>query len=344
MAQSLRLLTVVILFLTVQIHSSSSDDVGCQPFKPTPLSSIHCTKPKWTRQATTVAGTTRQQESSNMQLSSPSGIFIDHYDNLFVADEGNDRIQKLSIKSKNIGFTIAGGNGRGSALNQLKEPTHVYVDSVGSLFITDRGNLRVQKWFPGGLEGATIASGRAYSNHWFQGLTGNRKHLNEIYSSESIRGNGRIMRYPVVGGIDNAPTYATLLGFVNSIPGNLVLDECNNVYVVDSANGNILKFRSGNSTGEQIASGFISPNDIALDAYGNLYIVERDTNRVQRLNVHAGTRETIAGNEDGARGNDNEHLNKPWSIAFDSHNNLYVSDKDNHRIQKFSFEEGDIYC
>ncbi|CAF1450912.1 unnamed protein product [Adineta ricciae] len=209
---------------------------------------------------------TGKQGSSNVQLSNPSGIFIDHYGNFFVADEDN---------------------GRGSALNQLKEPTHVYVDVVGNLFITDRGNLRVQKWFPGGLEGVTVASGRVYSGHCFPGLSDNRKHANKIYSSESIRGSGRIMKYPI-GGVSNVSTYATLLSFVNSTPGNVVLNECNSVYVVESSNGNILKFSSGNPTGEQIATNLISPNDIALDPCGNLYIVGRDFNRVQKLRFEEG--------------------------------------------------------
>ncbi|CAF1649637.1 unnamed protein product, partial [Didymodactylos carnosus] len=153
-------------------------------------------------------------------------------------------------------------------------------------------------------------------------------------------GRGRIMKYPLGG--DDSPSYATLLGSVTRNPGGIVVDECNSVYVADPFGGNILKFSSGNSTGEQIASGLITPNDVALDTYGNLYIVERDTNRVQRLNVHDGTREVIVGNKEGAEGSDSEHLNKPWSIAFDSENNLYVSDKENHRVQKFSFHEGDL--
>jgi hypothetical protein len=324
------------------MHSTSADEIVCQPFKPIPFFSTPCTKPKWAQQGITIAGTTGKQGSSSIQLIGPSGIFIDHYDNLFIADEGNDRIQKFSPRSMDVGLTIAGGNGRGSALNQLKEPRDVYVDSAGTLFITDRGNLRVQKWFAGSAQGITIASGRGYSGHWFQGLSGNRKQINEIYSSESIMGRGRIMKYPLGGG--NSPSYATLLGSVSRNPGGLVVDECNHVYVADPFDGNILKFSSGNSTDEQIASGLITPNDVALDTYGNLYIVERDTNRVQRLNVRDGTREVIVGNKEGAEGNDSEHLNKPWSIAFDSENNLYVSDKENHRVQKFSFHEGDLFC
>lgn len=343
MADCLRLLiVVVVLLLTVYMYPIAADGISCQPFEAPPVLSTPCTKPKWIRQGITIAGTAGKPGSSKTQLSGPSGIFIDHDDNLLIADEGNDRIQKVSPRSTVASLTIAGGNGRGSALNQFKGPRDIYVDAAGNLFINDRGNLRVQKWFLHSAEGITIASGRDYSGHWFQGLSGNRKQINEIYSSESIMGRGRIMRYPLGGA--GSPSYATLLGSVSRNPEGLTVDECNNVYVTDPSDGSILKFSNGNSTGELIKSGLITPNDVALDKYGNLYIVEKDANRVRRLSVSDGSREVIVGNEDGAAGSDSEHLNKPWGIAFDSENNLYVSDKENHRIQKFDFLNGALFC
>ena len=343
MAVSLRpLLVVNVLLLTVYMYSVVADGVPCQPFKATPFLSTPCTKPRWVQQGITIAGTAGKPGSSNIQLTGPSGIFIDDDDNLLIADEGNDRIQKVSPRSTSANLTVAGGNGRGSAVNQLKGPRDVYVDAAGNLFINDRGNLRMQKWFVHSAQGITIASGRDYSGHWFQGLSGNRKQINEIYSSESIMGRGRIMRYPLGGA--GSPSYATLLGSVNRNPEGLTVDECNNVYVADPSDGSILKFSNGNSTGELITSGLITPNDVALDKYGNLYIVEKDANRVRRLSVSDGSRKVIVGNEDGEVGSDSEHLNKPWGIAFDSENNLYVSDKENHRVQKFNFLDGDLFC
>ena len=343
MADSFRLLTLaVVLLLTIYMYSTAAHEISCQPFKATPFLSSPCTKPKWVQQGTAVVGRAGMPGSSNIQLIGPSGIFIDHDDNLLIADEGNDRIQKFSPKSTAVNLTIAGGNGQGSALNQLKAPRDVYVDAAGTLFINDRGNLRIQKWSLHSAQGITVASGREYSGHWFQGLSGNRKQINEIYSSESIMGRGRIMKYPL--GYAGSPTYATLLGFISRNPEGLVVDECNNVYVADPSDGNILKFSNGNSTGEQITSGLVTPNDVALDKYGNLYIVEKDKNRVQRFSVSDGSKKVIVGNENGDPGNDSEHLNKPWGIAFDSENNLYVSDKENHRVQKFNFLDGDLFC
>jgi len=58
-----------------------------------------------------------------------------------------------------IGITVAGGNGRGSAANQLNSPMHViYMPSTGNLIITDSGNARIQVWTPNGTCGITVIS------------------------------------------------------------------------------------------------------------------------------------------------------------------------------------------
>ena len=46
---------------------------------------------------------------------------------------------------KGTAKTVAGGNGRGSAANQLSSPRGIFVDSQGNLFISDTSNDRIQK-------------------------------------------------------------------------------------------------------------------------------------------------------------------------------------------------------
>jgi sugar lactone lactonase YvrE len=53
---------------------------------------------------------------------------------------------------------VAGGNGRGSAANQLFEPIALALDSNGDLYIADLDNDRVQRWAPGATTGATAAN------------------------------------------------------------------------------------------------------------------------------------------------------------------------------------------
>src|SRR5882757_8755833 len=44
------------------------------------------------------------------------------------------------------GFTVAGGNGKGNAANQLNGAQDVCMDASGNIYILDQGNNRVQKW------------------------------------------------------------------------------------------------------------------------------------------------------------------------------------------------------
>jgi hypothetical protein len=57
------------------------------------------------------------------------------------------------------GMTVAGGNGQGSAANQLSDPDGVFVDGAGNIYVSDFENNRVQKWAPGATAGVTVAGG-----------------------------------------------------------------------------------------------------------------------------------------------------------------------------------------
>ncbi len=103
--------------------------------------------------------------SGTAQLDNPGGVFVDADGNLFVADKDNHRIQKFPAgsTSSTAGITVAGGNGEGSAANQLDEPYNLFIDAAGTLFVADTGNDRVQK-FPAGstsaTAGITVAGGQ----------------------------------------------------------------------------------------------------------------------------------------------------------------------------------------
>ena len=61
--------------------------------------------------------------------------------------------------------TFAGGNGDGSAANQLSWPAGVAVDGDGNLYVADQNNHRVQMFPPGSTsatEGITVAGGNGY--------------------------------------------------------------------------------------------------------------------------------------------------------------------------------------
>ena len=79
----------------------------------------------------------------------PTGVAVDAGGNVYVADGGNDRVQKC-VPSATVWTcsTLAGGNGVGSAANQLDDPSGVAVDASGNVYVADTYNNRVQKCVP----------------------------------------------------------------------------------------------------------------------------------------------------------------------------------------------------
>jgi sugar lactone lactonase YvrE len=98
-------------------------------------------------------------------FSSPSGITIDGSDNLYVADNGNNRIRKIT--SAGVVTTFAGsssGSADGTGTAALfSNPWGVSIDSAGSLYVSDSGNLRIRKITSAGAV-TTIAGSTTGSN------------------------------------------------------------------------------------------------------------------------------------------------------------------------------------
>src|SRR5918994_2185492 len=76
---------------------------------------------------------------------------------------------------------------------------------------------------------------------------------------------------------------------------------------------------------------FSSPESIALDQAGNVYVADTGNNRIQVFSSN-GTFESVVGRY-GAR---NGTFNNPEGIAVDQAGNVYVADTGNNRIQVFS--------
>lgn len=78
-------------------------------------------------------------------LNYPTGTVFDTMGNMYVADEGNQRIQ-LFLVGQFSGTTVAGVTGSaGSAANLLNTPSAVAVDDKRNLYVANYANSRVQK-------------------------------------------------------------------------------------------------------------------------------------------------------------------------------------------------------
>ena len=110
--------------------------------------------------------------------------------------------------------------------------------------------------------------------------------------------------------------------------------------------GNGLKGYAGDG-GPASAASFTMPHEIRFDAAGNLFVVERDTHVVRRVDARTRRVSTVAGTGvagflgDGGPAVEAQ-LNRPHSIAFDPAGNLLICDIGNHRIRMVDTTTGVI--
>jgi len=80
--------------------------------------------------------------TGNGQFNGPGGIAVDGSGNVFVADNGNNRIQKFD----NAGTFLTTWGSFGIGNGQFFGPQGVAVDGSGNVFVAEFGNNRIQKF------------------------------------------------------------------------------------------------------------------------------------------------------------------------------------------------------
>jgi sugar lactone lactonase YvrE len=96
---------------------------------------------------TLIAGNANGQSGpTSTMLNSPTDVTLDYMGNVYVTDNGNDRIQ-FFLSGEFTGTTIAGILGvYASTTNALNAPQSVTLDSDLNLYVVDSGNNRIQKF------------------------------------------------------------------------------------------------------------------------------------------------------------------------------------------------------
>jgi len=271
--------------------------------------------------------------ATSAQLAGPISLWVDSSGNLYIADENNNRIRKVSAGTIT---TIAGNGTKGyagdglaatNAATELNLPNAIALDKSGNLYIVDSGNYVIRKVVSGGTI-STIAGDNLTSSQVGAGFGG-----------------------------DNGPATMAQLGLCSGI----AVDGAGNVYISDTGNnrvrkvdtsGNITTVVNGGISGGAVGSSgdgglavqahINNPEGLAMDAAGNLYIADTNNNKIRKVSPN-GLISTFAGdpfNLPGFSGDGGPaigaQLNHPQGVAVDAAGNLYIADHSNSRIRMVS--------
>ncbi|CAF3794697.1 unnamed protein product [Adineta steineri] len=173
------------------------------------------------------------------------GLTIDKNGFIYVSDWGNHEVRRWKQGDKQ-GELVAGGNGQGNQLNQLNNPTYIFIDDEYSLYISDFNNHRVMKWKKDAKEGIIVAGGNAQGDslkqlYYPRGVIVD--HLGQIYVADER--NHRVMRWcegneegEVVVGGNGLGNQSNQL----NCPRGLSFDNEENLYVGDWFNHRVQKY------------------------------------------------------------------------------------------------------
>jgi streptogramin lyase len=255
---------------------------------------------------------------------------------LYVADAGNDRIQKFN----SLGTFLTKWGSLGSANGRFDGPRGVATDSAGDVYVADTNNNRIQKfsstgsfitkWGRNGGDG-TAGTGNGQFDHPAGVATDS---AGNVYVADTD--NDRIQKFGSTG------AFLTKWGSngVNDgqflIPMGVATDSTGNVYVSDTDNDRIQKF---SSTGVfltkwgSVGNPLDGPRGIDVDSAGNVYEADFWNNRIQKFTGNGSLITSW-----GAFGTGNGQFADPFGVATDTAGSVYVTEYSNNRIQKFQKE------
>merc|ERR1719379_962743 len=309
-------------------------------------------------EGTVVAGWDRHARHDLRGFYYPRGIHLEETSagvEIYVADQHNNRVMKW-LSGATEGVVVAGGNGYGGGLHQLRYPHDVAVGPGGTVYVSDRSNSRVMAWAPGSTEGSMVA-GR-------MGDAGNQMdQLNHPWGLR-VASDGTLFvadehNHRIVSWAPGATEGTTVGGFGNPGSGSEVfrlnyprdLDVFDGqLSVADSNNHRIIQWTESTSAIQQGAferpttsvfaggkgagsSGSQLYHPFGIAEYdGKFYISDSYNHRVVRWGRGDTVGTTVAG-FNGA-GNTFAQLNRPKALTV-VNNEIFIVDGSNHRVVRW---------
>ncbi len=246
----------------------------------------------------------------------PLDIAFDSQNHLYICDSGSNRIRRVDrdtgVITTVVGTGQHGFNGDGAALEvNLTWPAAIAFDADDVLYIADTQAHRVRRYDPRTGQVTTIA--------------GTWSAEDDAREQPLVARNLVVLSGDAIG-IDFSDDHGWLMPVCSDgLDLSLYLDD-------------------GRPATQARLYDIVG---IAVDSQGHVYVVDKASNRVRRIDRSSGAISTVAGVcRFGYDGDDKPAvkamLHAPEAVVFDADDHLYVSDTMNHRVRKVDAKTGII--
>jgi sugar lactone lactonase YvrE len=265
---------------------------------------------------TGAAGPPTPGPATSSKLNGPGAIVFDSSGNAYIADSGNNMVERITPSGTLSIFAGTGVSGAptpgpatSSRLNSLNQ---IAIDGSGNIYIADSGNSIVEKVTPSGAL--------------------------SIFAGTGVAGT------PTPG-----PATSSKLNY----PGGVAVDPSGDVYIADFGNdvvekvtpSGMLSIFAGDGTvgaptpGPATSSKLGGPAFLAVGPSGDLYIADFGESLVEKVTL-SGTLSILAGT--GVAGAptpgpaSSSKLNQPVGVAVDAAGAVYIGDAGNNVVEKLA--------
>ena len=279
----------------------------------------------------------------NARFNNPQGMACDASGNIYVADQDNHAIRKITASGAvttiagsyapgNSAFTGSATGFTGSADGGAKttarfnKPADVAVDASGNIYVADSGNHAIRKISTNGtvttLAGTMGAAGNtnaAGSSARFRSPQGIAVDGNgTVYVADT--GN-QVIRRVTASGTVSTFAGAAFTGSASPLGGRAsVTSSAHAAFIGSADSSNLPASVDGNTS----TARFSYPTDITIDSQGNFYVTDSATEKIRKISSN-GTVTTLGGSPDG-------FFYNPLAIGVAANGTLYIADAGNNRI------------